>query len=259
MNADRLHALLRFLREDFRRTRLPDRLEKLSSALQQLVQSAHPNHHQAVGNALKEALDAAEASDVNNLSPAWREMLVEIGYFDALGNAVSSKLNESFKRVGITPSIVKEELDDLSAKVTTLNNAVNSGIAAFEALSVGAEELEPRECELGFMVPKKAIDFRLDLFAAECKEFHFILSTFSEVVTGRRDDYRIRTISSSDLSVFLESPLAVAALVATAAERIVAFYKQILEIRKLRSEMLQQGVPKDALASIEEHGVPPVL
>ena len=253
MNADRLHALLKLLREDFRRTKLPQRMEKLSAALQQLVQSQHPNHKQAVGNALKEALKGTEESEIEDLSPAWKEMLVEIGYADSLGDALSRRLNDSFRQSDITPNIVKEEVDELKNEITTLNNAVTSGISAFDALSVGAEELDPGDCELGFMVPKEAIDFRLDEFAKECKEFDFIFGTFSEVVTGRRDHYKISTISSSDLSVFLESLPAVAALVAAAAERIVAFYKQILEVRKLRSEMLKQDVPKEAFAAIDEH------
>ncbi|MFT4639205.1 MAG: hypothetical protein ACI8T1_002529 [Verrucomicrobiales bacterium] len=254
MNADRLNALLHVLRDDFNRTKLPQRIEKLSNALQQLVQQPQqPNHQTAVSNALKEVHQALGESEIDSLSPAWKEMLSEIGYATSLGNAASERLNESFKQADVTPTIVKEETDVLKDEITRLNDAVTKGISAFEGLSVGAEELDPGECELGFMVPKEAIEYRLDSFANECREFDFIFGTFSEVVTGHRDHYRISTISSSDLSVFLDSAPAVAALVATAAERIVAFYKQLLEVRKLRSEMLKQDVPKDAFKAIDEH------
>lgn len=259
MNADRLNALLHLLRDDFQRTSLPQRMEQLSAALQPLTQDPprnQPNHRanrqQALGNALKAALKAAEDSEIDDLSPAWTEMLKEIGFADSLGHAVVDRLNESFKQAEITPNIVKEEVDKLKGEITQLNDAVSKGIAAFEALSIGSEQLDSGDCELGFMIPREAIDYRLDEFADECKEFDFIFGTFSEVVTGQRDHYRISTISSSDLSVFLESLPAVAALVATAAERIVAFYKQILEVRKLRSEMLKQGVTKEEFAAIDE-------
>ena len=231
-------------------------MEQLSAALQALTQNQNPNqranNEQALGNALKEALKAAEDSEIDDLSPAWKEMLKEIGYADSLGEAVSVRLNESFKQADITPSIVKEEVDELKNEITRLNDAVSKGIEAFEVLSIGAEELDVGDCELGFMIPREAIEYRLDEFADECKEFDFIFGTFSEVVTGHRDHYRISTISSSDLSVFLDSIPAVAALVATAAERIVALYKQILEVRKLRSEMLKQGVNKEEFAAIDE-------
>lgn len=253
MNADRLNALLHLLREDFNKTRLPQRIEKLSNALQQLVQQQHPNHQQAVGAALKEVQAALDESEIDELSPAWKEMLSEIGYTESLGEAARIRLNESFRQADVTPTLVKEEVDVLKDEITRLNNAVNQAISAFETLSIGAEELDPGECELGFMVPREAIKYRLDAFANECKEFDFIFGTFSEVVTGHRDHYRISTISSSDLSVFLDSAPAVAALVATAAERIVAFYKQLLEVRKLRSEMLKQDVPKEAFKAIDEH------
>jgi hypothetical protein len=180
-------------------------------------------------------------------------MLTEIGYSESLGDAARRRLNESFRQAEVTPTLVKEEVDVLKGEIIGLNNAVNQAISAFEVLSIGSEELDPGECELGFMIPRAAIEYRLDAFADECKEFDFIFGTFSEVVTGHRDHYRISTISSSDLSVFLDSTPAVAALVATAAERIVAFYKQLLEVRKLRSEMLKQDVPKDAFKAIDEH------
>lgn len=253
MNADRLNALLHLLRDDFNKTKLPQRIEKLSNALQQLVQQQHPNHQQAVGAALKEVQTALDESEIDELSPAWKEMLSEIGYTESLGDAARIRLNESFKQADVTPTLVKEEVDVLKNEITGLHNAVNQGISAFETLSIGAEELDPGECELGFMVPREAIEYRLDAFASECREFDFIFGTFSEVVTGHRDHYRISTISSSDLSVFLDSAPAVAALVATAAERIVAFYKQLLEVRKLRSEMLKQDVPKEAFKAIDEH------
>lgn len=254
MNADRLNALLHVLREDFYRTNLPQQIERLSAALQQVVQQPQqPNHQVAVSNALKEVLRALEESEVDDLSPAWKEMLSEVGYASSLGEAARERLNESFKRAEVTPTLVKEEVDVLKGEIAQLNDAVIKGISAFEGLSVGAEELAPGKCELGFMIPRDAIEYRLDSFANECKEFDFIFGTFSEIVSGQRDHYRISTISSSDLSVFLDSAPAVAALVATAAERIVAFYKQLLEVRKLRSEMLKQDVPKEAFKAIDEH------
>ena len=253
MNADRLHALLKLLQNDLQKTGLPQKLTKLSQALQQLAQNQHPNHQQAVGTSLKEVIAAAEKSEIDNLSPAWLEMIEEIGYRDFLGANVVETVNETFKQVSVTPTLVKEDIDKLTTKINELKSAADAVIPAFNKLSIGSETLDPGECELGFMIPRTAIDYRLDTFAEECKDFDFIFGTFSEIVMGERDHYRISTISSSDLSVFLDSAPAVAALVATAVERILAVYKQMLEIRKLRAELLSQDVPKDAFDKIDEN------
>jgi len=251
MNADRLHALLRLLRDDFNRTKLPHRMDQLSSSLQQAIQN--PNNNKAVGNSVKEVLEGVEDSEIDDLSPAWQDMIREIGFQNSLGSAIKERVNDSLRQVDVTPTIVKEEIDELSAELDALNDAITNGISALETLSIGFEELNPGECELGFMVPRDAIDYQLDAFASECKEFDFIFSTFSEIITGDRKNYRINTISSSDLSVFLEAAPEIAALVAITIERIVALYKSLLEIKKLRSEMLAQNLPKEAFAPIDDH------
>lgn len=256
MNANRLNALLHLIQKDFQHTQLPQRITELSAALQAYIQSQNNNQRatqqQKLSNSLKVVLEAAEKTTLDDLSPAWREMIEEIGYSNSLGGAVVKRLNEAFKQSDITPQIVKEEVDLLNQELTNLGNAVTQITASFKLLSIGKEDLEHGSSELGFLIPRESIDYRLDAFAKECKEFDFIFGTFSEIVTGDRSHYKINTISSSDLSVFLDSLPAVSALVATAAERVVAFYKQILEVKKLRSEMLKQGISEEALSAIDE-------
>ena len=71
--------------------------------------------------------------------------------------------------------------------------------------------------------------------------------------TGSRPSFPIKTISSTDLSIFLDVSAVVGACVATAVERIVALYKTLLEVRKLQGELVKQGVDKKNLEGIETH------
>jgi hypothetical protein len=130
MNADRLHALLKLLKNDLQKTGLPQKLTTLSKALQQLAQNQNPNHQQAVGTSLKEVLTAAEKSEIDNLSPAWLEMVEEIGYREFLGASVIETVNETFKQVSVTPALVKEDIDKLTSKINELNSAADAIIPA---------------------------------------------------------------------------------------------------------------------------------
>lgn len=253
MNADRLHALLHILKDELSNTSIVSELSSLQEALQQQIQQPNSSNQEQLGEALKTTQEAINRSTVDNLSPAWAEMIREIGFDDCLGKALQSRINESFKRAEVTPTLVKEDIDEIVARLEQLEAAVKDGTSAFETLSIGAERLQPGDCELGFMVPRAAVESRLLDFADECREFDLIFGTFSEIATGSRQHFKIRTVSSSDLSVFLDSTPAVVALIAAATEQIIAVYKQLLEIRKLRSEMLAQDVPKEALESIDEH------
>ena len=55
------------------------------------------------------------------------------------------------------------------------------------------------------------------------------------------------------MTVYLNAHTPFAACLAIAIERIVTLYKQLLEIKKIRVELLKQGVPEKQTAGIEEH------
>jgi hypothetical protein len=253
MNADRLHSLLLFLQEDLNRTDLVAKTHTLRDALNRSILEPHPNHEAGMANALTSLYQSLNSSTVKDLSPAWSELVQEIGYSPYLGEQLRRKIEEIFQRNKITLTIARDEIVPIGDKLSELKEAVAQGVNAMKALSIGTEKLSPGECELGFIIPRLAVKDRLDSFAAECKEFDLIFSTFSEVAMGSSHHYHIKTISSSDLSVFLESAPAVAALVAAAAERILAVYKQMLEIKKLKQDLLAKNVPATALTDLDKH------
>ncbi|HOE76706.1 MAG TPA: hypothetical protein PLK07_08950 [Rectinema sp.] len=103
------------------------------------------------------------------------------------------------------------------------------------------------------MIPRKAVSNCLPELAEELKELSFILNAFSEVATGKKVDLPIRSISSTDLMVYLDAVLPFAACLAVAIERTVTLYKQLLEIRKLREDLRKQGVPDEQTVGIEDY------
>jgi hypothetical protein len=94
---------------------------------------------------------------------------------------------------------------------------------------------------------------RLKEFGTELEELDKLLGVFSELATGTREGFGIRTISSSDLSVYLDAVPPIAACVALTVERIIALYKGLLEIRKLHGDLAKAGVPPERLKGVEEH------
>jgi len=62
----------------------------------------------------------------------------------------------------------------------------------------------------------------------------------------------LRSLASSDYGIFLEVGPAVVAFTVLTIERMMAFYKTILEIRVLRDQLKQRDTPEAVLAAIEE-------
>jgi hypothetical protein len=120
--------------------------------------------------------------------------------------------------------------------------AMTGLLDGFKRLEFPMDDLKPGEAEIGLLIPRETIDSKLDRFTRELNATAKIIGVFEELTTGQRREATIRTLSSTDLTVLLDIwPISGAAL-ATAIERIAAFYKQVLEIKKLKAEVTRLGL-----------------
>lgn len=254
MNAERLHAIASALRTDLTDSSVLNHLQQLVSALQnQVNQPGQPIYEQQVSEYYETLRTALVSAEKNTFSPTWMQVLDEIGASDVLGDSLNDRIKEIFSKNQITPSLALQELQTILTELQALDSALDQLLAAFKQLDIGAEELPPGDCEVGILVPRTFVDNRLDRFSEELNELNQIFGVFSEVATGGRPGFEIRAISSSDLSIFLDAAPAVGACVAVAMERLIALYKQLLEIRKLKGELETQGLEKENLKGIEKH------
>ena len=130
---------------------------------------------------------------------------------------------------------------------------MNQLLQSFEVLKIGEEELAPGECDLGVLIPRAFVHDRLDEFADELKELNEIFEVFAEVATGKRPNFRIKTISSTDLSVLLEIAPIVGKLIVSALTDVIAVYKQIIDIKLGLKKLAETNVPQKALQHVEDH------
>ena len=254
MNAERLHAIAVAVIIDISKTKTDSTLQTLITSLQnQVNQPQAPQFQQQVSQHLTTLSTSLQDAPSNTFSPAWKETLKELGLYDLLGNNLLRRIQEIFQQNQITPSVAVRELQTLNNQLTTRKTSLEQIISSFRNLGIGAEELKPGTCEVGVLIPRLAIKNKLNEFASDLNELNRIFGIFSEVTTGTRPDFDIRSISSSDLNVFLSMAPVVAAGIAVAVERIVGIYKQILEIRKLHGELKNQGVTTKELQGVLNH------
>jgi hypothetical protein len=254
MNVERLHAITAAIRADLDRSTTLSTLQGLVSSLaNQINQPGQPQYQQQTSQLNAQLLEALEQSEINNYSPTWRQVLDEIGASKVTGENLAALIRDTFARNQITPSVAQQELQGYFNELQQLSTGIDQTLAGLRALKIGSEDLDPGECELGVLVPRAFLDNRLDRFANELEELNQIFGVFSEVASGSRPGFEIKTISSTDLSVYLQVAAIVGACIATCVERIVALYKQLLEIRKSQAELAKLGVEKKNLKGLEEH------
>lgn len=254
MNVERLHAIATSLRADLDSSTCVSLLQSLVSSLSnQINQPGQPQFQQQTSQFYTQLIEKLEDSAVNDFSPTWRQVLDEIGGSRITGANLATLIRETFARNQITPSVAQQELQGYLSGLQQLSAGIDQTLSGLRSLNIGSEDLEPGHCELGVLVPRAFLDNRLDRFASELEELNQIFGVFSEVAVGSRPGFEIKTISSTDLSVYLEVAAIVGACIATCVERIVALYKQLLEIRKTQAELAKLGVEKKNLKGIEDH------
>jgi hypothetical protein len=252
MNAERLHAIAIALKKEMDERNTLGKLQNLITTLQNLVNNpAHAQHQQSFSQARDEMYATVLRTPSDEFSASWCDILRAIGGEKMVGNALKAKIENAFERNPLTPAVTLGELHTINNALKEFKNALDQLVSSLTLFNIGHETLKPGECEIGILIPRAAVEHRLSLFAKELKEFESILGVFSEVATGRKDELRIRTISTSELLVYLSAVPPAAACFAFAIDKVVDAYKKILDIRSHRNSLHKQGVPDDAMAGIE--------
>lgn len=157
------------------------------------------------------------------------------------------------RRNEMTPAIAREELGPYLDRLKTLDSESKAMVDAFTSFGIPSEDLEPGEVEVSVLIPRSEVDDDLPGLARELRDLNRIFGPFLEIATGSRPDPKIRAIASSDFGVYLDMAPQAAAFIALTVERLVALYKNILDIRIKRQELEDSGVPEEALAGIQAH------
>lgn len=253
MNAERLHAIVRALRSEIAATSYPDHLEELRVGLTALSETPNQAEPQQRVSAARQALnDVLRDSPSNDFSPVWRQALEEMGISDLVGDALLESIEAILLVNDITPSTAASEVGEIAARVAQMVTALSQADESLNFFKIESEELSPGEFEIGIMIPRRAVDNGLESLGREFIELKQIIATFSELAGESRPEVEVRSISSSEFQVFLDSAPAVAAFVSTTLERLMAGYERFLKIRKLHREMAEEGIPDEDLEAVSQ-------
>ena len=254
LNTERLHAIALSVQDDWEETNAPSLLQQIVAALQNMVASpGSPQYEETLSNSIAQLREAAELSDAAHFPATWVEALSELGLAQALTPAISATVGDSIGRNQMTPSVARDELTSYAAEVEVARTAVAQLLESFLHLDIGSEDLSPGTAEMAVLIPRAAVDNDLPDLGREFVQLQKIVGPFLEAATGSREPLKVNAISSSDFGVFLDVAPEAGAFIAVAVERVIALYKNLLEIRRIRQELALYGVPDESAAGVEAH------
>lgn len=254
LNVERLHAIAAALRDELESTQVAPMLDRLIAGLQNMVnQPQTPQPQQDVSSALSELRSTLPDVPSESFTPSWRQTLEELGVNDLFGSALLHRIDQVIETNQMTPAVALEELQPYAARLRDTSQHLTQMLASFEYFDIETEELAPGEVELSILIPRDAVDNDLPDLGHEFVQLQALLGPFLEVSTGSRPNLKVRSIASTDFGVFLDLPLEAAAVVAASLAYIVARYKDLLEIRRLKQELADHDVPDRVLQGISDH------
>lgn len=253
MNVERLHLVLRATLDAVTKSGVVADIGGLATSLQNQVNDpATAVYQQQISTQLEKLRTSLSAIETNNLPPGWKQVLTEHGLSHFIGTELLQKLTEIFSRNAITPSIALQEIQEVQRNLDSKVTAATELLRGLKLLEFPMDDLKSGEAEIGLLVPRESIDSKLDRFTRELNDTAKIIGVFEELTTGQRREATIRTLSSTDLTVLLDIwPISGVAL-ATAVERIAAFYKQVLEIKKLKAEVTRLALPDKMTQQLDQ-------
>jgi hypothetical protein len=250
VNIERLHAIANALLDKEARP-TEQLLTQLVTGLENMAREpAQPTHQQNVSSTREQLSELLRDAPSNHFSPGWKQSLRELGIADLVGEGLRERIEAILESNEMTPSAAAGELTPIATRVSDLRGSlenIHNGCAFFE---IGAEELAPGEYEVGFAIPRGAVDDEIGELGEEFVELKRILGPFLELATGTRDDIKVRSIASSEFEVLLYVVPSTALLVATALDRIISVYERLVHIKLMHKGLQDDGVPDDRLQGI---------
>lgn len=253
MNAEQLHAICLELRQEIDSAGLLNGLKQLGDALQNtLNQPGQPQPQEQVAASRKNLISALEKIESLERPVTKQQIIHEIGGGEILGRALKSRIEASFSQIDVTPALVQKDVMTMHSELANFRQGLDQLIAGFERLGIGAEELIGYVAELGVLIPRRDHAEDLGSFSKDLRNINIELMHFNELVTGRADRFKVRSLSSSDFSVFLEALPETAQVVVSTIAMLLIGYEKLLDIRKKKAELQEKEAPKEIIDGMDK-------
>lgn len=132
MNAERLHAIAAAIQTDFGNTQLLAKLQQLIQSVAQLSQQPNQQQYQnQVAQSREEVIRALRSSKFNEFSPAWRQVITEIGGEKFFDNRLEEEITNLFSINQVTPTALNGSLQKIHADAQGWFEAITALVNAF--------------------------------------------------------------------------------------------------------------------------------
>jgi len=253
MNLGRFHSALTDLRFSFQVEKTVELISALQGSLQQSISQQTPEAAKDFKVRYANLMQTLEKSRLNAVFPTRRKIFEDIGALPVIGGGLMERIEVVISENRVTPANAMVELKKISMEVTEYYKKIELIEKTFDQMEIEYDDLAQGEFEVGFSFPREVVGHTLQSLAEEFLEMDFALRTFQEIAGEGGGSPTVKTISASDWQVFLDSLPVTALCISAAIERVVALYKNNLEIRLIKKQLEEKNLPEAVTKPFQEH------
>jgi hypothetical protein len=225
--------------------------------LTQAYTTARDTPAQDLSRTIREALEELQAllaNSVTNLyTPSRRQLLEAIEGEGFVGNTAANHIDALLAQASMSPASAVTALQTYTTQLNQFRATCAQVQQGLTALHIKPDVLVGDEAEVGILLPRSLTQGHLDVLTRQLQRWNTILKGFAELAETDQREITVRMLSTGSDQIFLLTTLGVAALLSPVIDKVLDWYKKILEIRKLRLELERLGVPVAELQEAKAH------
>ncbi len=253
MHTARLHAALHCIGEEFDCGGVVEKLGELQGALDSSVQSPSEQNTKAFQQACGELQKLLESSATNRATPSTRGIFERLGALGYTGRGLWGQVSGILEANTMSPADAQKQMARLGKKLGGFYKSVKAMHKKLHDFDIKPDCLAAGQACVGISIPPELVGSNLEGLGTEIHEFDDALKTFEKIVGQEVASLKISSLGPTGFQLFLEVSAEVAGALALAVERIAGVYKNLMQIKKLRADLVKQKVPAERIEAIVEH------
>lgn len=252
MNAERLRGIIDFLLGVENQEKIQEKLDSLRSQTDNLAGNpADQNAQRNTATALA-ALEVTVNAFYDATSPAQKRNIAEVGAGEFFSRAMVAAIGAAFATNGITPAVVREQIQQLTGRRQAYLETLRSSQANLDRLGIHEDALTAGQAEIGFSIPRQLFSDALNGLQNELKVLNGIIRTFYEISNVTPEPIVIRQVSTSDFLIFLEVSVGVLLVLGRTITWCIETVKGTLEIKNIASQARAANVNPVLIEGLEQ-------
>lgn len=255
MNVEKLLNVLTDLDDEETVKKIGTLLQEVINSLTQIVGNpSDQNFAKSFEEKLENLKNSFEDSISDEYTPSNYNIVKKLEIDRYYGINAWNHINSMLQQNNYNPQKLVQKLTEYNKeriKRVALLKASNSNLGE---LGFKAHFFDKEVYELGLMfLAESTKGYEIPEITKRLNRWNRILKEINELEGIGTQDQKIGLVSEGSLQFFIENSVETAAFLSLAIERIVKLYKNILEIRNLRSKMNELKFPKSEKDSAKKH------